>query len=149
MTPEAVQGGGGVEVGPGVRLAAEGLRWSFARSSGPGGQNVNKLSTKARLCVPLAALAGALPLRVYRRLLTIAGWAGEEELSFVNQESRSQSANKEACLLKLRAMIVEAQKPVKVRRATRPTRASKRRRIEAKKQRGQIKRGRGVVEPGE
>lgn len=145
MMPEA----GGVEVGPGVRVAADALGWSFARSSGPGGQNVNKLSTKARLTVSIAALAAAMPWRVHRRLLTIAGWAGEEELSFVSQESRSQSANKEACLAKLRGLIVEAQRPVKVRRATRPTRASKRRRVEGKKKRAEVKRGRGAVEQGE
>ncbi|MCC7205161.1 MAG: aminoacyl-tRNA hydrolase [Phycisphaeraceae bacterium] len=149
MTAETGHGGGGVEVGPGVRLPAEALRWSFARSSGPGGQNVNKLATKARLNVPVVALATAMSVLACRRLLTIAGWAGEEELAFVSQESRSQSANKRACLAKLRAMIVEARKPVMVRRATRPTRASKRRRVEGKKKRAEVKRGRGAVETGE
>jgi ribosome-associated protein len=147
----------GVEIAPGVRVGAAALRFAFARSSGPGGQNVNKLETKAELRVDIDALP--ISGRAKGRLRTAAGdrivgaetYAGEDgrthtrggELILTAQEHRSQSQNKSACLEKLRELLVRAMAEPKVRRKTKPSRGSIERRIEGKKHRGEIKRGRG------
>lgn len=151
---------GGVAIAPGVWIAGGLLQWSFARSGGPGGQNVNKLETKAELRVGLEDLP--LPGRVKGRLRTLAGKriiGGEEfvdemgrvrirggELVLTAETHRSQSRNKSECLDKLRELIVEAQHEPKVRRKTRPSRGSVERRLEGKKQRGEVKKNRGRVD---
>ena len=139
----------GVEIAPGVAVPAAALRFSFARSSGPGGQNVNKLATKAELRVSLADLP--LPDRARRRLATLAGsrLVGDDaaqpeagEVLIVSQSERSQARNRAECLEKLRDLLVRAMAEPKVRRKTRPSRGSVERRLEAKKSRGEIKRRR-------
>ncbi len=147
----------GAEVAPGVRVPVVAIRFAFARSSGPGGQNVNKLETKAelRIDVDVIPISG----RARNRLRTLAGdrvigsetYIGEDgrshtrggELIITAQEHRSQSQNKSACMEKLREMIVQAMAEPKVRRKTKPSRGSIERRIEGKKRRSDIKRGRG------
>ncbi|MBX3405225.1 MAG: aminoacyl-tRNA hydrolase [Phycisphaeraceae bacterium] len=147
---------GGEQIAPGVRVPAAVLRFSFARSSGPGGQNVNKVSTKAELRVSVDDLP--LPARVRARLRrlaasrfvggeVVADETGREHLTggevvLVCDEHRSQSRNKSECLDRLRELIVAAMAEPKIRRATRPTRGSTERRIAEKKSRGEIKRGR-------
>lgn len=143
-------------IAPGVRVHESVLRFAFARSSGPGGQNVNKLETKAELRVGIEDLP--LPGRVKSRLRTIAGdrITGAEtfldsegrsrtrggELLLTAQEHRSQSQNKSACLEKLRELLVAAMAEPKVRRKTRPSRGSIERRLDGKKRRADIKRSR-------
>jgi ribosome-associated protein len=147
----------GVPIAPGVRVHESVLRFSFARSSGPGGQNVNKLETKAELRVSIDDLP--IPGRARGRLRTIAGdrITGAEtfldpdgrsrlrggELALTSQEHRSQSQNKTACMDKLRELLVAAMAEPKVRRKTRPSRGSIERRLEGKRRRGDIKRTRG------
>ncbi|MGQ0629371.1 MAG: alternative ribosome rescue aminoacyl-tRNA hydrolase ArfB [Phycisphaerales bacterium] len=134
--------GGSVAVAPGVRVDSAALRFAFSRSSGPGGQNVNKRSTKAELRVR----PWALPLSesVLRRLLEgVQGFMTDDgDLLIVCDEHRSQGQNKDGCLERLRAMIVRAQAVPKRRIKTRPTRGSKERRIADKKARGETKRDR-------
>jgi ribosome-associated protein len=136
---------GGVEVAPGVRLPDAALQFTFVRSSGPGGQNVNKVATKARLRVAMNDLATRLDDRVMRRITRLAGdrLTHDGDLIITADESRSQRANRQACMDRLRSLIVEAQKRPRPRRRTRPTRASKERRLDEKKRRGQIKKRRG------
>jgi ribosome-associated protein len=133
---------GGVEVAPGVRVGADVLRFSFSRSAGPGGQNVNKLATKAELRVWLGSLP--IPHRAAARLRDLAGSRVTEgdELILVAQSERSQQRNREICLEKLRELILRAMVEPKVRRKTKPTRGSVERRIREKKSRSQIKKDR-------
>jgi ribosome-associated protein len=143
MNDASEQGEGGVEVGPGVRVPADALSFSFVSSGGPGGQNVNKRATKAELRVRVADLP--MPARVLERFVSIAaGRVNDEgELVITADEHRSQGQNRSECLKRLRELIVQAQHVPKVRRKTRPSRGSVERRIEAKKRRGEAKRRRG------
>ncbi len=135
---------GGVEIAPGVRVPESVLRFEFVRSSGPGGQNVNKLSTKARLHVAMADLSRVLSISQLDRLATHAATHLTEagDIVITCDESRSQSANRQACLDRLRQFIVAAWARPKVRRATKPSRSSRRRRLESKQQRSQTKQQR-------
>ena len=117
--------------------------WSFARSSGPGGQNVNKVNSKALLRVPLAALG---LLSDQQRVLVsekLASRIFEGELTIHVQDTRSQLENRELALRRLELLIRQALVPSKTRRATRPTRASQERRLSAKKAVSRNKQGRG------
>jgi ribosome-associated protein len=141
IQPESTPGG--VEIAPNVYVPDAALRFSYARSSGPGGQNVNKLSTKVRLEVSFDALIGALGEKNFRHLLEAAGPSHivetQQVLVVTCDSSRSQISNRQSCMAMLRQWVLEAKKPRKNRRPTKPTRGSQRRRIEAKKQRGQRK----------
>ncbi len=119
------------------------LRLSFSRSSGPGGQNVNKVASKATLHWA-AGSSPSLPEAVRQRFLerfasriTNAG-----DVVIHSEEYRDQPRNIQACYDKLKEMIVSVLKPPKKRRATKPTKGSKVRRLEAKKSRSQVKQGR-------
>jgi ribosome-associated protein len=129
-----------IEIAPGLTMPADRLTFAFAKSGGPGGQHVNKTATAVTLTVPLAALAECLPGEAIHRLKRQAGHrlAGDR-LVIQAADSRSQHANRKACLLKLRRLIVEAQHRPTPRRPTRPSRAAKQRRLDTKKQRGQRK----------
>ncbi len=136
---------GGLELAPGVVVpAGSGVaEFTFARASGPGGQNVNRRSTKAELRVdvarlPMHAEALARLAHAARGYLVDSG-----HLLIVSAEHRSQGQNKAACLARLRALIVAALVRPRVRRATKPTRGSRERRLDAKKQTGERKRLRG------
>ncbi len=143
MAESSSEFAGQVEIAPGRYLPAAALDWSFVRSGGPGGQNVNKVATKAVLSVRFDDLAGVLPGWALTRLIDLAGSkATDEALVLSASSSRSQLANRRGCLLKLRGLVVEALDRPKPRRKTRPSKAAVRRRIEEKKQRGQIKRRR-------
>jgi ribosome-associated protein len=140
-TPLSPQGDG-IELAPGVRVPEAALRFQFARSGGPGGQNVNKVNTKAELWVPLDALArGGLSGRAIGRLRGLAGRRVTDagELHVTSDTERSQLANRTAVMDRLRELLVAAMHEPKARRRTRPTLASKRRRLEAKRRRSQVK----------
>jgi ribosome-associated protein len=124
------------------------LTFTFARSGGPGGQNVNKVSSKAILRWDLTANT-SLPDEVKARLrgLERRRVTTEGDLLVVSQAYRDQERNKQDCLDRLREMVLRALVVPKARKATRPTRASKRRRVEAKRRRSETKRQRrGDVE---
>ena len=128
------------QVAPGVAAPPGALRLQFARSSGPGGQNVNKLNTKAELWVRIDLLDGlsdAARLRLRTasgRRMTTAG-----TLHLTSESHRGQEANRLAVFERLREMIVRAKVEPKVRRKTKISRAAKAKRLEQKKRRGQIK----------
>jgi len=122
------------------------LRFSFARSSGPGGQNVNKVNSKAMLHWNPSA-STALPADVRDRFLAkfASRLTNDGDVVISSQESRDQPKNIAGCLEKLKAMIAQVLTPPKKRRPTRPTKGSKVRRLKAKKQRSEIKASRRGV----
>jgi ribosome-associated protein len=120
------------------------LEWKFIRSSGPGGQNVNKVSSAAQLKF-LLPQNSSLPVDARNRLRRLAGrkLVDDGSVLFKSMSERSQEANRRAALGRLEALIRAALVEPKIRRKTRPTKASKERRIDSKKRRGATKSGRG------
>jgi ribosome-associated protein len=119
------------------------LEWTYVRSGGPGGQNVNKVASKAVLRWN-AVTTTALPDAVKTRLL--AQQAGrlttEGDLLLTSQRYRDQERNRQDCLEKLRDLVTAATVVPKVRKKKKPTRASKERRLAAKKHRSAVKKQR-------
>lgn len=136
-----------IPLGPRAWVREDDLQFRFIRSSGPGGQNVNKVATAAELRVAIAAIGG-LDEEARDRLRTLAGRrlnaAGEIVLRA--ETSRSQRDNREICISKLRDLAAAAARRPKLRRATRPTRSSQQRRLESKSVRSRIKSARRRVE---
>ena len=135
-----------LRVTPDIAIEDWELTEQFTRSSGPGGQNVNKVSTAVELRFE-AARSPNLPQPVKTRLKRLAGrrWTQDGALVIRAEDTRSQARNREIARERLVEMVRKALIAPKTRRPTRPTLASKRRRLEAKAQRGQVKSLRGKV----
>jgi ribosome-associated protein len=133
------------ELAPGVRALAGGLRVQFARGGGPGGQNVNKLNTKAELWIKMDRIDG-LSHAAIERLRHLAGrrLTDADEIHLSEDGHRSQRANRQEIFDRLRQMILAARVEPKRRRKTRPTAGSRRRRLQSKRHRGEIKAQRGA-----
>ena len=116
-----------------MRVAPAALDFSFVSSSGPGGQNVNKRATKAVLRIALDAipLCPAARERLERQASLYIVGGGDVLIEC--DEHRSQERNKAGCLERLRALLIEAMKRPKVRRATKPSRGAKERRLKEKR----------------
>lgn len=121
---------------------------SFVRASGPGGQNVNKVSSAVMLRFE-AGKSPNLTEPVKRRLKDLAGrrWNNEGAIILQVDEARSQSRNREIAQQRLTELILQAIVVPKKRRPTKPTRGSSERRLKAKKERGDVKNLRGKAEP--
>ena len=131
-----------------ITLADWEITESFVRSSGPGGQNVNKVSSAVELRFE-AERSPHLPEAVKRRLKRLAGrrWTKEGAVVIQVEETRSQARNREIARERLAELVRAATVVPKKRRPTRPTKGSVERRIKAKKVRGEVKSARGRVDP--
>ena len=118
----------------------------FVRASGPGGQNVNKVATAVQLRFD-AAHSASLPPSIRTRVVRLAGSRASASgvIVITADRFRSQSRNRADARLRLAELVRKAAQPIKPRRATVPTRASRERRLEEKKRRGSVKRTRGPV----
>jgi ribosome-associated protein len=132
---------GGIELAPRVRVPETALRVQYSRSSGPGGQNVNKVNTKAEIWIALDDLAPHLSESALARLEQFAGkhLTKSRELHFVSETHRSQEANRLEALDRLRALLIKARTEPKKRRKTKPSKAARQRRLDQKKRRSTIK----------
>lgn len=129
----------GVEIAPGVRVPERSLEFTYSSASGPGGQNVNRRATRAQLRLRLDDVP--ISARARERLASLAShWLAEGDVLLIAcDEHRSQSRNRQGCLDRLRALVVAARTPPRPRIATRPSRGSVERRLEAKRRRSRTK----------
>jgi ribosome-associated protein len=134
------------EVDDQIRIPDDELGFTFARSGGPGGQNVNKVSSKAILRWNLLTNR-SVPSEIKERLRALYRnrVTTEGDLVIQAQNYRDQERNKLECLDRLREMLRQASFVPKVRRASKPSRGSKERRLQAKKKRSDVKSQRGRV----
>lgn len=134
----------GIELAPSVWTDRDQLHFGFSRSSGPGGQNVNKVNTKTELRVHLDALHG-LSDRARVRLRNSLGHrlTNENEIVITADNQRTQEANRRACMGKLRDLIEAAQHEPKIRKKTKPGKGAKLRRLDGKKKQSEKKKSRG------
>jgi ribosome-associated protein len=119
------------------------LAWRFSRSSGPGGQHVNTTDTRVELVwslrdsTSLSDTQRDLVQRKLRNRIT------DGVITIVSSEYRSQHRNREAARVRLEELVAQALVPPKARHATKPSKGARQRRLDAKKRRGDLKRGRG------
>jgi ribosome-associated protein len=133
-----------VPVTDAVRIPAWAWSWEAVRAGGPGGQNVNKVASKVQLRITPQAIEGLHPAALERLLARIRNRLDAEgRWLIICDATRDQSRNLEEAFAKAVALIQEILVPPKVRTATRPTRGSQVRRVEAKRRTSDKKRGRG------
>jgi len=135
-----------IHVTPVLSIDESEMQFDFIRSSGPGGQNVNKVSTAVQLKFDIAGSSNLSP-KVRERLIKLAGSKVTKENVLIIEASgfRSQEKNRKDAISRLIELIREAAKEPKFRRKTKPTLKSKRKRLESKKRQGEIKRMRRPV----
>lgn len=135
-----------IELAPGLTIDEKDLTWRFVRASGPGGQNVNKVSSAVELRIDVARIVG-LPPDARTRLTRLAGHRlNQDDILIIQaQRFRSQERNRADALERLSALLQQAMVRPKTRRATRPTKGSKERRLKGKTERSRTKSMRGRV----
>lgn len=130
-----------IAVNPRLAIAEREVSFETSTSSGPGGQNVNKVETRVTLLFDLEASDSLDPEQketIRDRLATRINKAGV--LRVVSQKHRSQSANRQAATERFAALLAEALEPTPPRKTTKPSRAARRRRLRNKRRRGEIKK---------
>ena len=132
-----------IHIAEGIALDEREIGERFVRASGPGGQNVNKVATAVELRFDVAA--SSLPDEIKRRLAVLAAGRLTTDgiLLIDSREHRTQARNREAARERLVALIRQAVRRPKKRRATRPTAAAREHRLQSKKRRSHIKKLRG------
>jgi ribosome-associated protein len=133
-----------IQVTPLIALDEAELEISYIRASGPGGQNVNKVSSAAQLRFD-ARTSPSLPDDVATRLIRLAGAKATKEgvIVITADRFRSQDQNREDAIDRLKELIIKAAHKPKPRKATKPTKASKEKRLAGKAKRGAVKALRG------
>jgi ribosome-associated protein len=137
-----------VQITPALAIPDHEVTFATSRSSGPGGQNVNKVETRVTLLFDLEAspsLSGEQKDRLRERLRGRIGKAGV--LRVVAQKHRTQAANREAALARFAELLREALAEEAPRRPTKKPAAARRRRVESKRRRGEVKRARRAPRP--
>ncbi len=119
------------------------IKWRFSRSSGPGGQNINKIESRVEI---IFNLEDSKVLNYYQKATlknNLNNKLVKNSLHLAVQEHRSQLLNRQLALVKLSSIIKDGlNKPFKFRRSTKPTKASQKKRVELKKKRGELKKNR-------
>jgi len=135
-----------IDIMPGIRVGDAELAFSFTRSGGPGGQNVNKVSTRVELRFDVEA-SPSLDDRQKQLLRSALGSRlGRDGVLMIQvQESRSQWQNRQIAAEKFARLLRHALRPRKKRRATKPTAGSREKRFNAKKRKGAVKHTRGRI----
>ena len=130
-----------LEITPEISIDESEIQEEFIRASGPGGQNVNKVSTAVKLRFDAAASPG-LSEQVRERLAQLAGrrMSAEGVLIIDARSHRTQEANRREALERLIGMLIQASEEPRPRKKTRPTSASRKRRMQSKRRRSEIKR---------
>lgn len=138
-----------IEITPSIQIGDEEIEFSFIRSPGPGGQNVNKVSSAVQLRFNVHGTS-SIPQEVKQRLFKLAGrkLTSEGVLIIEARQYRSQERNRQAAVERLVRLIQKACEAPKPRHKTRPTHAAIMRRLESKRKRGEIKRMRRDGEIG-
>ncbi|OZD43773.1 aminoacyl-tRNA hydrolase [Rhodococcus sp. 06-1477-1B] len=130
-----------VRVTAGLTIPAAELSWRFSRSSGPGGQGVNTADSRVELMWDAAASGVLSPVQRERLLERLGDRLVDGVLTIAASEYRAQLRNRDAARARLAALVAEAVRaPAPPRRATKPTRGSKERRLQAKQRRTDVKR---------
>ncbi len=129
-----------------IAISEDELEESFIRSPGPGGQNVNKVESAVQLRFD-AAHSPNLPAGLFARLRVLAGrrMTNDGVVVITARRFRAQERNRKDARERLAALIRDAATPPRLRRPTRPSRGVKQRRLETKKKRASIKKGRGKI----
>jgi ribosome-associated protein len=132
-----------IEITPSVKINEDEIEYAYMRSPGPGGQNVNKVSSAVQLRFNIRE-ASSIPDEVKQRLTRLAGkrMASGGVLIIEARQYRSQERNRQAALQRLVQLVQRASTPAKTRHKTKPTPASVERRLEDKHKRSEIKRQR-------
>jgi ribosome-associated protein len=136
-----------IEITPAIRLNEEELKFNFLRAPGPGGQNVNKVSSAVQLRFNVKD-SPSIPDGVKLRLARLAGRriTSDGILIIEARQYRTQEQNRQEAIERLRKLLIQASQEPKPRHKTRPTQAVRLRRLEAKRRRGIIKRMRRNTE---
>ena len=132
-----------VRLTPTISVPEQAVRLAFVRSSGPGGQNVNKVSTAVELRLDLDAAQLSAGVRARLERLVGSRLTQANEIVIFAQRFRTQKANRDDAFARLEELVGKAERPPKRRVATKPTLASKRERLATKDRRGSVKRLRG------
>ena len=136
-----------LQITPDLAIDLSELQFEFVRSSGPGGQNVNKVATAVQLRFDLEN--SSLPVDIRKRLEKIAGKRISQDNVLILEASqfRTQTQNRQDAIDRLTALVQEAARKPKKRRKTQPSVEAKRRRLEAKRRRSDLKKLRRDIPP--